>query len=176
MARPVLPHPTDPTLALVQLTRGAFAAISAVDAAAVGERSWCVLSLPSGRYAQSMFKVNGKKRPLTLHRFIARLAGLDLSHDIDHINGNGLDCRRENLRPATRAENLRNTRRRRDSTSGAKGVVWLARRSRWIARIMTDGKTKQIGSYLTVEEAEAARAAALPAHHGEFARQNGVSQ
>lgn len=86
---------------------------------------------------------------------------------IDHANGNGLDCRRSNLRPATVSQNSAN--RPGHSSSGFKGVHWVQRSGRWIARINANGQRRSLGCF--DDPADAARAydaAALEAY-GEFA-------
>lgn len=60
------------------------------------------------------------------------------------------------------------------STSGTKGVTWDAKRKRWYAKITVNRKQMNLGYYLTLEEAAAARRAADAEHQGEFAR-NGVN-
>lgn len=86
---------------------------------------------------------------------------------VDHINHDGLDNRRSNLRPATTKQNVRNSRSRPGS-SQYKGVD-LFRGVKWRATIRVDGKKKHLG--LFVDEKDAARAynkAALELF-GEFA-------
>lgn len=72
---------------------------------------------------------------------------------VDHVNGNGLDNRRANLRICTHAENMRNHR-------GSKGVDRF--RGRWRARIQFDHSSKFLGLFDTKKEAaEAYHAASL---------------
>jgi hypothetical protein len=102
-----------------------------------------------------------KKRVL-LHRVIAERMGLDLTNNVvDHINGNGLDNRRCNLRAVTRAENAKNlTGRRSNNTSGFMGVCYEPRyRHKWSASIFEGSKKTIIGRFDTAEEANAARLA-----------------
>ena len=93
---------------------------------------------------------------------------------IDHINGDGLDNRRANLRIATAGQNRANAGKNRHPsgkprTSQYKGVNWDRSRGRWQAKIRADGHHRTLGRYDI--EAEAARAydAAARAHWGEFA-------
>jgi hypothetical protein len=86
--------------------------------------------------------------------------------DIDHINNDPMDDRWENLREASRVQNLANTRAR----SGLKGACWVSAKNKWKAQIRRDGKNRHLGYFDTPEEANAAyRDAALKAH-GEFAQ------
>jgi len=89
---------------------------------------------------------------------------------VDHINGDGLDNRRQNLRVVTHAQNLMNQRRSAANTSGVKGVSWYRKTSRWKAQIAVFGKKMHIGYYLTKEEAAAAYEEASKRLHGEFGR------
>lgn len=86
---------------------------------------------------------------------------------IDHINGNRSDNRIANLREATALQNLRNSAKRKNNTSGYKGVSFEKRTKKWIARIKLDAKRLHIGSFDTPEEAHLAYCAAAATHFGE---------
>lgn len=90
--------------------------------------------------------------------------------ETDHINGDGLDNRRSNLRQVTHRQNMANQRLRRDSKSGYKGVN--RSRSRWQAGIKVDYRQRHLGTFETAEEAARAYDAAAIAAWGEFARLN----
>ena len=90
--------------------------------------------------------------------------------EIDHINRDGRDNRIANLRLATRAQNLGNTRRRTTNQSGFKGVTWSAHAKRWSAWIATGGNTRHLGYFDTPEAAHQAYANAAKTAFGEFAR------
>jgi hypothetical protein len=79
---------------------------------------------------------------------------------IDHINGDRTDNRIANLRDVTIAENNRNRKRSKANKSGRVGVFFKTSRRRWLATI----GNKEIGSFLTFEEACEARAKAEPEH------------
>ncbi|MEY4514457.1 MAG: hypothetical protein RLZZ450_6579 [Pseudomonadota bacterium] len=102
-----------------------------------------------------------------LHRFII---GAPAGAEADHVSGNGLDCRRGNLRVCTRSENERNKGVRSDNTSGFKGVHLDRRLGRWQAQITLFGRTRSIGMFATPEAAHEAYKAAAAQLHGEFAR------
>lgn len=85
-----------------------------------------------------------------LHRIILQV---DKTLDVDHINGDTLDCRRANLRAVSTADNLRNRKINRNNTSGFMGVSYNKTHGRWTAALAG----KWIGMYKTAEEANAAR-------------------
>ncbi len=85
---------------------------------------------------------------------------------VDHLNGNGLDNRRENLRPASHAENCQNQKLRSDNTSGHRGVSWHKQRRAWQAYTNIEGRRKGLGWFKNIEEAleavKSARAKHMP--------------
>lgn len=90
--------------------------------------------------------------------------------DIDHMDTNRANNKIENLRPASRSENMRNCRAHKDGASGKKGVTFNKKEGKWMARIMVHGKHHHLGRHLTPEAAHAAYCQAAQALHGEFAR------
>lgn len=93
---------------------------------------------------------------------------------IDHINGDGLDNRKLNLRPATNRQNCMNKRKREGTTSIYKGVSWDKKSNKWRSQIMIDDKVKCLGWFIPEHEHMAAMAYDLQAleHFGEFAKTN----
>jgi hypothetical protein len=87
---------------------------------------------------------------------------------LDHVDGNPSNNVWSNLRPATRAENNRNQRNRRDGF--LKGAVREPKTGRWTAMITLGRKNHYLGTFSTQEEAHAAYTAAAKRLHGEFAR------
>lgn len=95
--------------------------------------------------------------------------------DIDHINLNGLDNRKENLRPANKRQNMANSKKMQNKTSKYKGVFKRkTRKTSWLATIKYNKKAIYLGSFK--EEKDAARAynEAAIKYFGEFARINDV--
>lgn len=89
---------------------------------------------------------------------------------IDHINGNRADNRIKNLREAKPFENNGNMKRPRHNKSGVKGVYWDASRARWHAQIQIAGRSKSLGRFVDIREAQAAYQKAAVDRFGEFAR------
>ena len=79
---------------------------------------------------------------------------------IDHIDGNGLNNRLNNLRLVTPLENMQNQKRRKTNTSGVTGVTWLKPSQKWRAQIRADGKQKQLGLFDNLFDAACARKSA----------------
>lgn len=78
---------------------------------------------------------------------------------IDHLNGNGIDNRVENLRDTTNQENQKNRRMHLNNTSGITGVSWKS--GKWLAQITINGKQNHIGCFDDKDKAaEAYRKAA----------------
>ncbi len=91
-----------------------------------------------------------------MHRLVASRMGLSLKKDIDHINRNKLDNRRENLRLSNHSSNGINRGIPKSNTSGFKGIQRLRHTDIWVARIMKDRKNIYIGVFDTKEEASKA--------------------
>jgi hypothetical protein len=150
----------------IPLTRGYVALVDDADAALIlGMGKWHAGTSGGGRiYARKALpRDGGRKRLIFLHTALTGVLG------IDHINGDSLDNRRANLRPATPLQNMRNTRRRSDNTSGYKGVSWDQHRSAWAAYIRITGRRQFLGRYGDLADAARAYDAAARQHFGEFA-------
>lgn len=122
-----------------------------------------------------------KGKPAYLHRVVlSRMLGRELvkGEYTDHINGNRLDNRRENLRVVTNRQNLLNRRLQDNNTSGYRGVSHYNGQAhkdikkRWTAEIKVMGKRKHLGYYLTAEDAARAYDKAARELNGEFAMLN----
>lgn len=101
------------------------------------------------------------------HRIIYFIEHGVFPKNIDHINGNKLDNRIVNLRPATRSQNMMNRPKQKNNLSGMKGVS--LRRGLWRARITVQRKEHFLGWFKTKEEAFEAYQKAAGEYHGEFA-------
>jgi hypothetical protein len=89
---------------------------------------------------------------------------------LDHRDCNPKNDGIANLRPATSSQNAANARRRKDNTSGFKGVYFDTQKRKWTARITKDGVSYYLGKFSTPDVAHQAYCAAAEKLHGEFAR------
>jgi hypothetical protein len=156
-------------LVYVPMTRGFEAVIDAADAYLAREFNWYSLQSRVCTYAASYIPgrdADGRRKMQLLHRLILPLeAGME----VDHIDGDTLNCRRVNLRPADRQQNICNRRIFKNNTSGFKGVRKVGD-GRWRAAIQANGVPKWLGSFGTPEEAYEAYCNAAKVYHGSFAR------
>lgn len=148
------------------LSRGLFALLDAADEPLISGIKWYAVPASDGStfYATRSHPETG--RQLRLHNVLmAPPTGML----VDHINRDGLDNRRENLRLATFKQNMAN-RRFPVGISGFRGVYAYGRkRDRWSANISRNGQSTPVGVF--DDPADAARAfdAAARAEYGEFA-------
>lgn len=151
----------------IPLTQGYMALVDAADADRVNQHRWHAHVKRRTVYAQrNARKADGSRTPQYLHTFLTGYP------QTDHINGDGLDNRRANLREATHTENSSNRRLARNNTSGYKGVDWHKASRKWRARVKVDRKSKHIGCYSTAEEAARAYDVAARELHGGYASVN----
>lgn len=107
---------------------------------------------------------------LYLHRAVMNAAPHQI---VDHIdNDNRLDCRKSNLRFATKSQNNFNRGKAKHNTSGFKGVSFCKDTGMWRAEITANRVKHKLGRFYTVEAAARAYDAAAPQYHGEFANLN----
>ena len=152
-------------LVFIKLTRGKWAIIDAGDYIKVSKYRWYAHTQYEIWYA-CMGQYSGDKHSTVgMHKLIC-----PTSLHVDHRNGNGLDNRRKNLRPATHAENQQNAHIRSDNTSGCKGVYYASKESKWKAQIRINGARIRLGTFATKQEAKAAYDLAALNNFGEFSR------
>jgi hypothetical protein len=89
---------------------------------------------------------------------------------VDHRDGNKLNNKWSNLRPATWTQNQGNKPVRLDSTSGLKGVAWRPRIQKWVAYIGSNKQRVHLGVFTSKEDAHDAYVKAAQIRFGEYAR------
>ena len=153
----------------IPLTRGKFALVDDEDFDELNKSRWYALKGKNTYYAEKKIRKRGVWTSIGMHRAILKIKkGLVC----DHINGNGLDNRRVNLRICRQGENTWNSRRQSNNTSGYKGVYWHKHSKKWYSRITVNSKTKSLGYYDDKKEAAIAYDLAAKQYYGEFARLN----
>jgi len=149
----------------IDLGSGRFAIIDVCDYPIVAQHTWRAVADRDRFYAvASILGSDGKWHTVRMHKLIV------LAKEVDHINRNGLDNRRQNLRSATRSQNVANSKPR----GKYKGVGWHKRSQKWYAHIGKGGRQFHLGVFDTPEAAAAAYDKAALEKFGEFARLNGV--
>lgn len=167
MVKPVRPLFIQSGIVYVSLTRGHVAIINEADIDFLRDSNWMALVTPRSVYAIREHNSCGRKTTMLLHREIMSAAS---DVQVDHIDGNGLNNARSNLRIATRSENSRNRRLDVDSSSGLKGVYYDHARHKWIAKIRYDGRQRYIGRFNSADEAHRAYCEQSKIRHGAFGR------
>jgi hypothetical protein len=128
---------------------------------------------PGVGYASTVRKIDGKNKSCFMHRLIM---GAQSGIEVDHINGDGLDNRKQNLRLCNKSQQAANTGPNRCNTSGYKGVSFCRRENKWRSYITHNSKFRSLGYYETKEEAAFAYNEAARGYFGEFAYQNEVKE
>lgn len=150
----------------IPLTRGLAALVDDEDVALVGRHKWCAARNGQTWYAQRAIRhPDGRSSVPLMH---AVITGFDRT---DHINGDGLDNRRCNLRAATQSQNRMNTRKGAGKSSRFKGVT-RTKLGRWQAQLRISGRQFYLGLYADDAEAALVYDAAARLRFGEFAALN----
>lgn len=127
----------------------------------VNTYQWHIEKSHSGiKYAQAILP---NKKTLRMHRLF-----LPNSTQVDHINNNGLDNRKSNLRSCNNAENNRNKKFHRNPLSGYTGIRYNPRADSYYVRIMVNKKEISLGHYKNIDDAIAARKAGEERYFGAF--------
>lgn len=156
----------------VKLTQGYVALVDDEDYQRVAQFKWCVHKVLNKDgsiktlYAHRGYKLADRWTTQKLHRFIRRVSNPKVK--VDHENRNGLDCRKNNLRKASNAQNASNTKLYSTSTSGTKGVHWNKQNKSWVAYIYCNNKRIHLGYFTDKKEAAKARLKAAVKFHGKF--------
>jgi hypothetical protein len=153
----------------IPLSQGLVAVIDEADYASVlaaGKWSACVRPGHPTYALRATRRPDGGQTTIRLHNFLTGW------RYVDHINGDGLDNRRSNLRQATQATNNRNQAIGVRNNSGYKGVCWHKRAGKWCAQVSVGGRRIYLGLFVDPTEAARVYDAAAREVHGEFARVN----
>jgi hypothetical protein len=156
----------------IKLTQGKVAVVDDCDYEELSKHKWLAQKNGNTFYAERGVRVDGKKTNIKMHRQILGLTKGD-GKVIDHVNHNGLDNQRHNLRVCTNTENNCNQQTRSNPKSSKfKGVSRNKGKGKWRAYIKVNQKNIHLGRFTS--ELEAAKAYNLAAvwHFGPFAHLN----
>lgn len=153
------------------LTQGKIALVDVEDYDYLCQFKWHKHKPRNIYYAARNTRKNGKKALSLMHREILKTPK---GFHTDHINGDGLDNRRNNLRICTGAQNLMNRGKTKANKSGFKGVCWNKANKKWHAQIEVDGKNKHLGFFDVKEQAALAYNEAALKYYDEFAKLNNL--
>jgi hypothetical protein len=152
------------TCRTIKLTQGKVAVIDRADYHLVKGRSWCAVHRRDNWHAAAGESKGGKQRTVLMHNVI-----LGVKH-VDHKDGNGLNNRRSNLRPATQSQNCKNRSKKKAPSSSIYKGVGAAFHGKWVARIMADYKMHHLGYFDDPIEAAKAYDTAAKMLHGVLAK------
>jgi hypothetical protein len=161
-------------LKTIALTQGKTALVDDEDYNKISHFPWFAIRQRKHWYA---VYATGPATARVHHRMHTVLMKPPSGMEVDHINGDGLNNTRANMRIVRPADNAKNRRKGtgkggRPTTSQYKGVNFYPLRSCWLARIMVDKRSIHIGYFASEEAAARAYDQAAAQHHGEFARLN----
>lgn len=151
----------------IKLTQGKYALIDDEDFDRVSKFKWWTQRCINSSYAVRVEFLNRKRRIVYMHRFILNHTS-DL--EIDHKNGNGLDNRKNNLRPVTHQQNSMNRAIGKNNSSGYKGVSFKIKTGKYYACIIINGKFVHLGVFLNALDASKAYEKKAKEVFGEFRR------
>lgn len=143
--------------------------IDEADADLIAPYRWFAYAVAGSKYATYVMteeRLNGRSRRVYLHRL---LTGAPKGRDVDHVNGDGCDNRRQNLRVVTRSRNLfnRSNGATRASGTGIRGVEKRLNKNgttSWRGCFKAFGKKTHIGTFRSAEEARFAVETAIANH------------
>ena len=154
------------------MSQGQFAIVDPEDYARLAQHKWHLAKCPTSSYAARWYRPrDGKHRKkIRMHH---EVISVPRGMVCDHINGNGRDNRKANLRPATISQNVCNRPKTKTKTrSKYKGLEWDKIQRKWKVRIQLNGKKTYLGSFASEIDAAKAYDHAAKKYHREFARPN----
>lgn len=133
------------------LSQGKVAVVDFDDFEKVRGLKWHAFKNGGVFYAIRVVRENGKQRKVLLHRVIT---GCPPNLEVNHINGDGLDNRRENLQVCTVQQNaFAHRRKSKAASSKFRGVTWVNSRNHWVANLTHCGKAFHLGYFDSEEDA-----------------------
>lgn len=160
----------------IELTQNYKAIVDDEDFDYLNQFHWNVRIVSGTQYAKRNINIGQKQTTSNMHREIMKCPKNMM---VDHINGNGLDNRKENLRICTRSENLMNSNKPKDAKSSKyKGVNYQkltpGHKKVWRAEIRLNKKSIFLGCFELEKDAAKTYNEAAIKYFGQFAKLNGI--
>lgn len=152
----------------ILLSQGRIAIVDDEDYTYLNQWNWVARKHRKQWYAVRTVKKDGNNINVHMHREILKPPD---GIPVDHINHNGLDNRRANLRLCTTQQNSQN-KLRSDNTSGYKGVCWDKEQKKWVVHITVNKKLVHLGRFTDITMAALTYDKAAIKYFGEFASLN----
>lgn len=158
-----------PSFKLIPLTKGLFTKVDAADFDELSKYRWyaykrtktLIYAVRTGK------KEVGEAQTVKMHSHLMKPVK---PLQVDHIDGDGLNNQRSNLRICTAAQNNMNLGWKTNNTSGYRGVWWEKGNKAWRSDIRVNKKIIYLGHFKDKYKAHLAYEAARKKYHGEYAR------
>lgn len=149
-----------------------YALVDDEDYERLAENRWFLQRPGKGKTAYALRRDGSYRKGTQAHIYMHRVVlGLPVhGKDIvaDHVDGNGLNCQKGNLRKCTIMQNVHNTGMRKSNRTGFVGVAFDRRIQKWVANIITNRKRAYLGSFNNKDDAADAYNNAAIESRGEF--------
>lgn len=144
---------------LIPLTKGMFAMVDDADYPVLSRFKWHASKDGKTFYPQNV----------NFGRMHSVLVTACKPLEVDHIDRNGLNNQRSNLRICTHQQNNWNQGKKKPGTSKYKGVSWFPARKKWMAKMRIKGKNTHLGCFQNEDDAAKCYDKHAALHFGEFA-------
>lgn len=152
---------------IIKLNKGFKTIVDDEDYIKFKDYNWTTLHKGNTVYVRRWENVNGKNTTICLHREILNITNPNIV--VDHIDGNGLNNQKSNIRICSQIQNTRNRPGNLNSTCRYKGVSLSKNRKKFISQLGFEGKVYYLGTYDTPEEAAKIFDSAARFYQKEFA-------
>lgn len=152
---------------LIPLTQGQHAMVDDDDYDELMQFKWRVM--PVGQRCYAIRNSSRRTPPRRMIQMHSAITGFAVT---DHIDGNGLNDQRHNLREASYSKNAMNRTKGRRGASAYKGVSWIVARSTWRATLSVNGRNLILGAFEIETDAAKAYDEAVREHYGEWGTYN----